>query len=254
MKLLASSLTTSPLVLVLLVVSTITLAFIISFITTRRAQERDPEERHADRLTFSYRPLVVPFMVIAAIAIAGIPPAIFHARGEFANSGTTFITSFHTEKFAKIALNVPGDVKATLYFGSLDAITTHLKGQVQFNLPKRSSDSASNNVCAETVVFANVTGKQGVVYAQGTKNLSAGWALERPPTQQISQPFNTLHQQIIATSPSLKPGSTWQIAAMLRTDSMSLTTQNIRFVLQTTEGPSQVWFINYNQLVTCYHS
>src|SRR4029077_11051387 len=197
----------------------------------------------------SYRRWVEPLMVIAAIVITGIPAAIFYLHGEPSNSASTG-TSFQEEKFAQIALNVPGTVKATLYFGQLNAITAYLKGQVQFNLPKGSRGPAPND-CAETIVFANVPGARGAVYALGLNNLDEGQALELPPNQQISQPFRTLHQQIIATSPTLNPGSTWQISARLQTDTASLTTQRIKFLFQTTNGSSQLWFINDNQFVYC---
>src|SRR5690349_18918707 len=75
----------------------------------------------------SYRRWVEPLMVIAAIVITGIPAAIFYLHGESPNSATTG-TPLPEGKFAQIALNVPGTVKATLYFGQLNAITAYLKG------------------------------------------------------------------------------------------------------------------------------
>lgn len=219
---------------------------------------RKSKRRNSRRLGPSYQPrrvsrtlLAAPLAVVLALAVTGIPAAIFYSRGQLSSGGDGSIRySFKSENSAKIALNVADPIKATLYFGQLSSILADLKGQVKFNI-NQSWQTSHPDLCAETIVFANVPGSRGAVYAMGIGNPNSWNALELRPSQQIAGQGKILHQQVITPPADPATGDTWQISARLLTNNVDVTAESSALIFQTNAGSSQVWLIDDYKSVTC---
>ena len=132
-----------------------------------------------------------------------------------------------------------------MYFGQLRSVISALSGQVTFNTA--ASLLATNpGLCVGTVVFSQVSGPTGAVYAEG---LGSGWKAAEGVPSPATQGGN-LHQQLLVPPGSASAGGSWQGSAQLISGNLKVLSGTYGLQLQGENGSVQTWLVD-DQTVTC---